>query len=69
MIFGEHLTADEAAVPCACGCGVAAVVQVLDGDGRSCGWFTRSCAYRRRKELRRMKTIARAVLNNGRSAR
>ncbi len=63
MLYGEHLSADEVAVPCACGCGIVATVEIFDDHGQSCGWFTRSCAYVKRKELRRMKKkITRAIV-------
>ena len=62
MFYGEHLSADEVAVKCACGCGIAATVEVRDKFDQPCGWFTRSCAYKKRKELRRIAKIARAIV-------
>jgi hypothetical protein len=65
MFYGEHLGAEEVAVKCSCGCGIAATVEVVDKLGQSCGWFTRSCAYKKRKELRRIEKIAKAIVRRG----
>ena len=61
MFYGEHLNAEEVAVPCA-SCGIAASVEVFDQHKRSCGWFCRSCAHRKRDELRRQEKLARAIV-------
>ena len=60
MFYGEHLSADEVAVKCACG--ISATVEVLDKQGVSCGWYCRSHAHRKRKELRRIEKLARAIV-------
>ena len=64
MFYGEHLNADEQAIKCTCG--VTATVEVLDRGGGLCGWFCHGCAPRKRKELRRIETLARAIVRGGR---
>ena len=64
MIYGEHLNADESAVRCACG--VIASVEVIDKSGCSHGWFCRRCSWKKRDELKRIETIAKAIVRKGR---
>jgi hypothetical protein len=63
MFYGEHLSAEEIAVTCACG--ITASVEVLDKYGRSHGWFCRDHAHRVRKELRKQEKLARAIVRKG----
>ena len=60
MIFGEHLSADEQTIKCACG--VTATVEVTDKGGCSHGWFCRRCAERERSELKRYAKLAKAIV-------
>jgi hypothetical protein len=64
MFYGEHLSAEEALVKCACG--VVASTEVHDRFGHSCGWFCRRCADRKRWELRKQAKLARAIVRKGR---
>lgn len=64
MIWGENLSADEAAVQCKCG--MNATVEVFDQSKTSCGWFCRDCACMKHKELGRMEKLARALVRNRR---
>jgi hypothetical protein len=61
VFYGEHLSADEVSVQCACG--IAATVEVFDKSKISCGWFCRKCAHKKYKELRRYEQIAKAIVN------
>jgi hypothetical protein len=63
MFYGEHLSADEVSVRCACG--VIASVEVVDKYKQSCGWFCRRCSYRKRAELKRQEKIAKAIVRKG----
>jgi hypothetical protein len=64
MIYGEHLSADEASVRCPCG--IAATVQVFDRHGQLQGWFCRTCSHKARRMLRQQeRKIARAVVTKG----
>jgi hypothetical protein len=60
MFYGEHLHAEEVSVQCSCG--VAVTIEVRDKQGLSCGWFCRSCAERKRWELRRLEKLAKAIV-------
>ncbi len=60
MLYGEHLSADEASVDCACG--VAATVEVVDRLGQTRGWFCRRCSAKKRDELRQEEKIAKAIV-------
>jgi hypothetical protein len=64
MFYGEHLSAEE--VPVKCACGVTATVEVFDRYKRSCGWFCRSCGHRKSKELRRQTQFAKAIIRKAR---
>ena len=64
MLYGEHLSADE--IPIKCACGVTATVEVLDKYKCSCGWFCRRCAWRKRDELRRQEKLAKAIVRKAR---
>ena len=64
VIFGEHLSADEISVRCACG--VIASVEVVDKSGCSCGWFCRRCAWRKRDELKRYEKLAKVIVRKSR---
>lgn len=63
MIYGEHLSADEQEIKCACG--VTATVEVKGKQGCLCGWFCRRCAARKRDELKHEETLAKAVVRRG----
>jgi hypothetical protein len=60
MFYGEHLSADEVEIKCACG--QSATVEVLDKAGYSHGWFCRGHAYRKRQELRAQEKITKAIV-------
>ena len=64
MLYGEHLCAEEVSVQCACG--ISATVEVFDKYKHSCGWFCRSCACRKRDELRRQAKLAKAIVRKTR---
>lgn len=64
MLYGEHLSADE--VPIKCACGETATVEVLDRHGTSCGWFCRRHAGRLRSTLRKQAKIAAAIVRKDR---
>lgn len=63
MLYGEHIGAEEVTVWCRCG--IAAVDEVLDGRGQSCGWHCRRCARQKRRELRLLEKLARSIVRKG----
>lgn len=63
MFYGEHLSAEEVSVQCSCG--AFAIVEIHDRFGHSCGWFCRQCSVRKRKELRRLEKLAKAIVRKG----
>jgi hypothetical protein len=63
MFYGEHLSAEEIVVQCKCG--IAATIEIFDSSKISCGWFCRDCAYTKRRELRRIEKIAKAIVTKG----
>jgi hypothetical protein len=47
MFYGEHLSADE--VPIKCACGETATIEVKDARDTRHSWFCRRCAARARR--------------------
>lgn len=60
MFYGEHLSAEE--IPLKCACGVTATMEVIDKSGQSHGWFCQRHGHKERAALRRLEKIAKAIV-------